>query len=340
MIGSAMMAGPTRMAASHKPQNSWDVKLEGLLGNPLLNVGMGLLSQSGYSDTPVSFGEVLAGGAQGLQQWQGFRDSREDRELRREDLESRQDVRQAQADYFKSGARNRGKSSGYKPSAQYQQLVEAGYKPGTPEWRDAYNKILKLGPEKVERKYETDASGVKRYLDDGSQVFKNVQPAAQERAPSGYRWASDGSLEVIKGGPADQPKTMAAESAGRYAAAKQAMEQDLPTIKRLAFDGKGGVAQSRLFPGVGGVLPFTDYQESRELDNAFRRVIGANLRTESGAVLSEKEIDEAIDLYKPSFTDSKEVAEQKIMALETRIKHFVESVGGSQSLQDDPLGIR
>ena len=44
--------------------------LDGGLNNPLLNLGVGLLSQSGYSTTPISLGQALAVGAQNMQSGQ------------------------------------------------------------------------------------------------------------------------------------------------------------------------------------------------------------------------------------------------------------------------------
>lgn len=312
-------------------------QLEGLLGDPMLNAGIGLLSASGPSTTPVSFGQAMGAGLQGLQNAQGFRDSRQDRDYRNRDIDSRIDERGARSKFFKAQSERMSKPQGYQPSAQYRQLIEAGYQPGTPEWKQAFNQLLKMGPK--DRSVLKDANGRQRYEDTGELVFPEANVVAKpEKAPTGYRWSENGSLDAIPGGPADKEKTLSGESAGRYAAVQQAMQQDMPVIERLAFTEQGEVADSHLWPG----MPWA--ANSKLLRDAMRRTINAVLRMESGAVVSESEIEEAMEMYMPGHLDSLEAAQRKIGALRARGMNAMRAIDGGVRIGEkenlDPLGIR
>lgn len=250
MIGNGFLAGPRVTMGGMPRQFGPRSQLEGLLGNPLFNAGVGLLSQSGYTTTPTSFGQTLAGGAQGLQQAQGFQDNREDRAYRNRDIDSRIGAREAQGEFWKAQADRMKGPQGYQPSAQYRQLVEAGYTPGTPEWTQAYNQLLKLGPQK--REFTEDATGRKRYLDDGSPVFQdikaNLPTVDPSKVPSGYMLGQDGNSVVpIPGGPADpngvgSPQAKEQRQAGQTLnRVKDALDKYRDTLTKAAAPGGSGL---------------------------------------------------------------------------------------------------
>lgn len=110
-----------------------------------------------------------------------------------------------------------------------------------------------------------------------------------------------------------QKKTaLSGETAFKAAGIVQASEA-LPQLKELLF--KDGDLQESLLltariPGA------TDAKKVRALA---RTTVGAMLRGESGAVISESEIEEALDNFLPNTFDSDESALFKIEQLETRI---------------------
>ena len=71
--------------------------------------------------------------------------------------------------------------------------------------------------------------------------------------------------------------------------------------------------------------------------NAMRRLITAKLRADSGATITQSEIDEQLDQMLPKLTDSKEVVAQKRAALGTAVQS-VKSRGNQAMPSQKPLG--
>ncbi len=159
------------------------------------------------------------------------------------------------------------------------------------------------------------------------------------KPPSGYKFAADGSLEFIPGGPAD-PKTkggqkLSGELAGKVGGLEQALEQDIPfAIKNLFKDGdldKGDFQESVLMQRA----PFSDgVGVTREVRQAVSRALGAVLRMESGAAVPETELERYMQQYMPSIVDSNQAARAKILALKTRAENAVKNARGTVS---DPV---
>lgn len=106
---------------------------------------------------------------------------------------------------------------------------------------------------------------------------------------------------------------LSGETAFKAAGIVQASEA-LPQLRGLLFTDDGDLRESNiLFSGVPGA---TEARQTRALS---RTVIGAMLRGESGAVISESEIDEALDIFLPKVADSDESALLKFEQLEKRI---------------------
>ncbi|WP_139812980.1 hypothetical protein [Ensifer aridi] len=82
----------------------------------------------------------------------------------------------------------------------------------------------------------------------------------------------------------------------------------------------------------------------QNFDQARRDFINAQLRRESGAVISREEFDNANKQYFPQPGDTKEVLEQKRRNRQTVVEGMKRSAGptyrNKSGVQDDPLGIR
>lgn len=137
----------------------------------------------------------------------------------------------------------------------------------------------------------------------------------QQDIPSGYRVAQGGNLEAIPGGPADpnkpmptralRPTTDQSNAAGFYDR-MNASEQNINQFAQAGMD-RMNVYGSRM-PLIGNELVSSDYQQ---YDQARRDFINAQLRKESGAVISAEEFDNANKQYFPQPGDGPEVLAQK-----------------------------
>ena len=131
-----------------------------------------------------------------------------------------------------------------KPTDRTRQLMEAGFTPGTPEYKRAYNSLLNS---------DRTPSGY-RFTGDG-QALEAIpggpnDPAnkGSKAAPTGYRAVDDGSrFEPIPGGPAD-PATITAQAAARASGRPAASVKPLPqnAVKALSEAGEGFGDLSRI----------------------------------------------------------------------------------------------
>ena len=139
-----------------------------------------------------------------------------------------------------------------------------------------------------------------------------------EKPPLGYRFAKDGNLEAIPGGPAAK---QSAESAGKVALIKQGA-QDITRFSDLISDGKGGFNRSKILalnaPGKIGAR--TEYST---LFNA----INSRLRLESGAAVPETEVKRAMTIFAPSAMDSDETIRSKMQRMEEFFASAEQEIG-------------
>lgn len=126
---------------------------------------------------------------------------------------------------------------------------------------------------------------------------------------------------------------LSGETAFKAAGIVQASDA-LPQLKELLFTEEGDLRESNIL--LSGVPGATEARQTRALS---RTVIGAMLRGESGAVISQDEIDEALDIFLPSVADSDESAALKFEQLEKRIngarRLLLPEIGGGDGLTPD-----
>lgn len=155
---------------------------------------------------------------------------------------------------------------------------------------------------------------------------RSREQIASGRAPAGYRFKPDGSLEVIPGGPAETTKiTEAQGKAGLYSSRASESDTILRDLEgKISVEGLAAKRGLEKMPGVGGVASsaanYALSANQQKVEQAQRDFVNAILRQESGAVISPSEFDNAQKQYFPQPGDGKEVIEQKRRNRETAIK--------------------
>lgn len=145
---------------------------------------------------------------------------------------------------------------------------------------------------------------------------KPVSPGAgAPKAPAGYRFAADGTMEFIPGGPADpktkidtKPATEDQSKAANFARRMELAMSDLEKITKTGYDPTTAENAARSSNWTPNVL---NSPEGQSWKNAQRNFVRANLRKESGAVIGEEEMAEEIKTYFPQHGDSQDVIDQK-----------------------------
>ena len=160
------------------------------------------------------------------------------------------------------------------------------------------------------------------------------------KAPSGYQWQADGSLAPIKGGPADKPAAGSGGVVGkltdgqektiiygnRAARALDALDQ-VDTALTNYWDAQG----SGLPLGIGNQVVSGDYQKARQLSNEF---LSAILRKDTGAAITDQEMQIYGRTYLPQPGDSPAVLEQKRAARRQAVDDLRRGLGDRGNLID------
>ena len=144
------------------------------------------------------------------------------------------------------------------------------------------------------------------------------RPAAGN-APSGYRMTADGNLEPIPGGPADPtrktegPKQLTAEAATKLALLENARREATAYLQAVSPDGKE-------FKDIAASLP----ENARRRNSAIR----AKLRAESGATITDSEIEGEESRYGPKFWSSDETNAAAAMRMVEDIDNQIAALTG------------
>jgi hypothetical protein len=182
----------------------------------------------------------------------------------------------------------------------------------SPETRQAYTVAkltndLKAQDPAIQLDLQKTQAEIAKLNAETGKVRKEASGQLLDKAPAGYRYLQDGSLEAIPGGPAGK---LTPEGAGKVALIKQGgMDinrfNDLISVK----DEKGNVTYDRKkIAGLGIYGQPGARNEYSTLYNA----IEARLRLESGAAVPAEEVKKAIKKFAPNVTDSNATIESKI----------------------------
>jgi hypothetical protein len=171
-----------------------------------------------------------------------------------------------------------------------------------------------------------------RFGADNQPIAQGQPTTKTENAPNGYRYADDGNLEFIPGGPAD-PST-----AGKTTEATRRNQQlatvIVPELKSLLGDGKSpgtfdaladlGQQARNGIPGVGNFLTSPEYQQGQ---NSIRTIIASYLYSVSGATANPGEVENQASVLTPRPGDTP----QTIAAKKARLQDMVQAVVAAAS---------
>lgn len=174
-----------------------------------------------------------------------------------------------------------------------------------------------------------------------------IHELSSKAAPSGYKYAPDGSLTFIPGGPADpntRPLNVDQANARVYGRRLQhsheiasGFEDDLNKQGgKLKYD---PIATRAIVTGPKGISDLTYGMASKETQSAataMRDFINATLRRESGAAISASEYDSAIQNYFPQPGEDASVTAQKRKNREIVIEGMREAGGYPRGQSQQP----
>lgn len=152
------------------------------------------------------------------------------------------------------------------------------------------------------------------------------------KAPTGFRFLPDGSLEPIPGGPKARQTP---EQAGKTQLVEQA-SREWGRLKSMIIrpDGsvdRGLVAQMANLPGAAPGLPFTSGRTARVL---FSDSAEAKLRAETGAAATEAEINRITDRFLPRLTDPDETIRTKMNAMDDFLSGTIRKIDPTGSFTE------
>lgn len=173
-----------------------------------------------------------------------------------------------------------------------------------------------------------------------------IHNASAKAAPSGYKWAADGSLVPIAGGPADpntRPLT-ADQSNARNFGSRMEHSNKIATDLEGDLSKPGAklqynpIATRAIVTGPRGISDITygaSDKNTQSAATAMRDFINAALRRESGAAISASEYDSAIQNYFPQPGEDPSVTAQKRKNRELVIQGMREAGGYPRTQQSN-----
>lgn len=138
------------------------------------------------------------------------------------------------------------------------------------------------------------------------------------KAPSGYRYKDDNTLEAIPGGPATK---LTPESAAKIGAVEVAMK-NLPKIRNV-------MNSVNVFSAADWLR---DAGAIGEAKRQVRQAVESALRAQTGAAAPETEVQRYTDLYMPRFDDTQATKQKKLDELEK----FLSSTAAGMKLGRTP----
>lgn len=186
------------------------------------------------------------------------------------------------------------------PTAKMRELEAAGIEQGTPEYREQIAPAPLPKYEKVNGRLLKIVPG----QDPIDVTPGSISSMPSEKAPSGYRYAPDGTtLEAIPGGPATR---LPAGDAAKIAALQTA-ETSFEAAKDFYKD-----------PGiVDRVNQMLNRGDAGRAERTVRLAVESGLRAMTGAAAPQEEVDQYMNLFGPSAWDTSKTAEDKLVRLQS-----------------------
>lgn len=191
-------------------------------------------------------------------------------------------------------------------------------------------------------------------LDRADVLGGGGRPAS--KAPSGYRWTANGSLEAIPGGPADKG-TLGGVGVGKltegqgkdivyYSRGRDSNELLTKNGNSLLMteggQGARGIVDSALqslpLLGDSGVVNSLLSPERKQAKQAAAEFLSAILRKDTGAAITQQEFDIYGPMYLPMPGDDRKTLEQKSLAREGALESIKAGLGSAQAAIPAPRG--
>ncbi|MDV3515172.1 hypothetical protein [Stenotrophomonas sp. C1657] len=191
-------------------------------------------------------------------------------------------------------------------------------------------------------------------LDRADVLGGGGRPAS--KAPSGYRWTANGSLEAIPGGPADKG-TLGGVGVGKltegqgkdivyYSRGRDSNELLTKNGNSLLMteggQGARGIVDSALqslpLLGDSGVVNSLLSPERKQAKQAAAEFLSAILRKDTGAAITQQEFDIYGPMYLPMPGDDRRTLEQKSLAREGALESIKAGLGSAQAAIPAPRG--
>jgi hypothetical protein len=157
-------------------------------------------------------------------------------------------------------------------------------------------------------------------------------PPPPKRAPVGYQYKADGTLQPIPGGPADKgqnagrPPNNEQSNAAGFAMRMTEAAKQLDDLESSGYNPVNG--RDRAGAGVGGAAGnFIMTDNGQRYNQAAMNFVRANLRKESGAAIGKDEAAKEYENYFPVAGDSPQVIKQKSDFRKTLTQNMIRTAG-------------
>jgi hypothetical protein len=157
-----------------------------------------------------------------------------------------------------------------------------------------------------------------------SAVAANAMNMAKGRIPPGYRFTDPTNpaspLEAIPGGPAEKQSPQNAAANAALGEAKR----DLDTAKGMLYDSNGNVNRGLLVTSAASIPG----SAGRQFNQTLQRSIMSKLRLESGAAISDQELQRYNKMFIPSYWDSADAIKSKMQSLDNFLSNTTKMQAG------------
>jgi hypothetical protein len=164
--------------------------------------------------------------------------------------------------------------------------------------------------------YQINPDGTRTKVSEGSAFAPERPQSDSNKPPAGYRWGAGGTLEAIKGGPADKPLKSAPPT---VLSAYQGNNQTLSQLdEAIAAVDEAPDKYFGLQGGLGDAYMQRLYPESTDARGKYFGVAAVKRHDITGAAMSATEAPD-LKPFLPSATDTKAAAKTKLRNLRNEV---------------------
>ena len=205
---------------------------------------------------------------------------------------------------------------------------------------EGFRPAPKEAPAQQDRRTAKGVDGRLRYLDTGELAFPDVQAPAPETEQPDYITPTnvtlpDGTAQTVQtradlqraiesGATLPQGSSRQRPMTEKQVQASLAVDRMRPAMDQLFSEGEGGSlydklagASQRVLSGVPGVGNFMVNEDRQRAEALVKEVVSSGLRFETGAAITESEVQDSAARYTPRPGDSPATIDQKKRSLMT-----------------------